>query len=126
MAVSSEEQKGLEAAVFRNSSRDGAWLGYWLKRHQEHEHLDEAGLANKLGLTMENYVLLCLCRTPRQDRFREDVGAICRRTGVKELDLVRLLRQQQNLEQLRRGGEPPSQGWLMAASDAPPEEPDES
>jgi hypothetical protein len=117
--MSLEDQEGLKAAVFRNTSRDVAWLGYWLNRHQEHDKLDEAGLAKTLGLSMDNYVLLCLCRTPRPDHFREDVGAICRRTGVKELDLVRLLRREQNLEELKRAGQPPAHGWLMAASDRP-------
>jgi hypothetical protein len=119
--MSSENEAGLRAAVFRKTAKEPAWVGYWLKRHQEHEKLDEATLANKLELTMENYALLCLCRTPRTDHFREDVSAICRRTGVKELDLIRLLRQEQNLEKLQQSGPPSSRGFLMAASDRPPE-----
>jgi len=107
--------------VFRQTARDPAWLGYWLHSHQEHEGLDAAGLAIKLGLAMDRYVLLCLCRTPRADHFREDVEAICRRTGVKEIELLRLLRQEQNLEKLSQAGEAPARGWLMAASDRLPE-----
>ena len=108
--MSSEDRKGLEAAVFRNTAQNPAWVGYWLKRHREHNGLDEAALANKLGLTMENCLLLCLCRTPRVEYFREDIRAICGRTGVKELELVRLLRQEQNLEELKGAGEPPARG----------------
>jgi hypothetical protein len=117
--MNTEHEAGLRSAVFRNTAKDAAWLGYWLKSHQKHENLDEEKLAKKLGLTMENYVLLCLCRTPRQDHLRDDVTAICRRTGVRELDLLRLLRQEQNLDKLRRAGPSRSRGWLMAASDRP-------
>jgi hypothetical protein len=115
--MSSEEQDGLQAAVFRQTAKDSAWVGYWLHSHQEQEGLDAVKLAKKLGVTMGNYALLCLCRTPRTDHFREDMEAICRRTGVKEIDLLRLLRQEQNLEKLRQAGAAPSRGWLMAASD---------
>ncbi len=119
--MTSEERLSLEGAVFRQTAKDPAWLGYWLHSHQEHEGLDAARLAKKLGLPMDRYVLLCLCRTPRVDQFRVDMEAICRRTGVKELDLLRLLRQEQNLERLGQIGAAPAQGWLMAASDRQPE-----
>ena len=44
-----EHQVGLRAAVFRQTARDPAWLGYWLHSHQEHEGLDAAGLPEKAG-----------------------------------------------------------------------------
>ncbi|HEV3449194.1 MAG TPA: hypothetical protein VG099_31445 [Gemmataceae bacterium] len=116
-----DQQVGLQGAVLRQTAQDPAWLGYWLHSHQEHEGLDAARLAKKLELAMDRYVFLCLCRTPRADHFREDVEAICRRTGVKEIDLLRLLRQEQNLERLGQAGEAPARGWLMAASDRGPE-----
>lgn len=116
-----EQQAGLQAAALRQTAEDRLWVGYWLKRHQDHERLDPAQLAINLGLTVENFVLLSLCRTPRADQFQNDVAAICRRTGVREIDLVRLLRQEQNIERLQQAGPASTHGWLMAASDRPPE-----
>lgn len=116
-----EQQTGLHAAVFRLTASDPTWLGYWLKRHQDHEKLDQAKLAKKLGLSMENFVLLWLCRTPRPDHFPNDVRAICQRTGVHEIDLISLLRQEQNVEKLQQAGPTTARGWLMAASDRPAE-----
>jgi hypothetical protein len=118
-----EQPAGLRAAVFRRTARDPVWVGYWLRRHQDRERLSEAELAEHLGLTMEQYAWLCLCRVPRADRLRDDLEAICRRTGVRELDLLRLLRQEQNLAMLDGGGPASAQGWLMAAADRPPQEP---
>jgi hypothetical protein len=114
-----QEQASLQAAVFRNTSQDSSWMGFWVSRHRVHEGVDEQQLAGSLGITMDKLVLLCLCRTPRDDRFLEDVDVICRRTGANRTELLRLLRQEQNLEQLKRSGPPSGQGWLMAASDRP-------
>jgi len=116
-----EQQAGLQAVALHQTAADGTWVGYWLKRHQDHEGLDPLRLAGKLGLTMENFVLLALCRTPRANQFQNDVGAICRRTGVREIDLVRILRQEQNIEKLHQAGPASKRGWLMAASDRPPD-----
>jgi hypothetical protein len=117
--MNAEHQTGLREAVFRKTAKDPAWMGYWLRNHQVHEKMDEARLADRLALTMEKYTLLCLCRTPRPDYLRHDIQAICRRTGIKEIDLLRLLRQEQNLEKLCQAGSSESGGWLMAASDRP-------
>jgi hypothetical protein len=114
-----QEKASLHAAVARNTGEDPTWMGFWLARHREHERLAEPQLAKKLGVSMDNLVLLRLCRTPRSERFREDVEAICRRTGATERELLGLLRQEQNLYQLKQGGPPSGRGWLMAASDRP-------
>src|SRR5207248_1737604 len=63
--MSPKDKAGLHAAVFRNTAKDPAWVGYWLARHQQTEDLEEEQLADKLGVPMDNLVLLCLCRTPR-------------------------------------------------------------
>ncbi len=114
-----QEKDSLQAAVFRNTAQDSTWMGFWLARHREHESLDDQQLAQQLGITVDNLVLLHLCRTPRQDQFQEDVAVICRRTGATEGELLNLLRQEQNLYQLKQSGQPSQQGWLMAASDRP-------
>ncbi len=119
--MSPKEKAGLQAAVFRNTALDAGWMGYWLARHQQSEDLDEQQLALKLGLTMDNLVLLCLCRTPRADHFSEDLKVICRRTGASEVALAQLLRQEQALSRWKQSGSPATQGWLMAASDRPPD-----
>jgi hypothetical protein len=115
------DRASLHAAVFRNTAADPAWMGYWLARHQQTENLDEEQLAQKLELPMDNLVLLCLCRSPR-DHFQEDLRIVCRRTGASEKVLAQLLRQEQALLARASGS---STGWLMAASDRvepPPEE----
>lgn len=120
-SMTHELQAGLHAAALRQTASDRTWVGYWLKRHQDHDRLDAAQLASNLGLTMDSFVLLALCRTPRADHFQNDVAAICQRTGVREIDLVRLLRQEQNIEKLQQAGPASQRGWLMAASDRPPD-----
>jgi hypothetical protein len=117
--MDSQEMAGLHKAVFRNTAKDPLWVGFWLVRHQEHENLNEEQLAQKLGTTMDNFVLLHLCRTPRDDQFLEDVEVICRRTGARQEEFLDLLRQEQNLYQLKKSGPPTERGWLMAASDGP-------
>lgn len=118
------DRESLHAAVFRNTAKDPAWVGYWLARHQQTEDLDEEQLAGKLGITMENLVLVCLCRTPRSDQFREDLRIICQRTGASEEALAGMLRQEATL--LHWSEKPPTRetGWLMAASDRPDETPE--
>lgn len=111
------EKASLHAAVFRNTAKDPAWLGYWMARHQQTEDLDEQQVADKLGIAMDNLVLLCMCRTPRSDHFREDLQVVCQHTGAREVVLANILRQEQNLHHWKESGAPSSQGWLMAASD---------
>ena len=121
-----QDQASLHAAVFSKTARDPDWVGYWLARHQQTEDLDEDQLAAKLGMTMDNLVLLCLCRTPRDGaQFKQDVDAICQKTGVDRLVLKNLLRQEKN--HLRWAQTPPPQagGYLAAAADAPPEPTDD-
>jgi hypothetical protein len=116
-----DDKASLHAAVLRNTARDPAWLGFWLARHQQTEDLDEPQLAGKLGITMDNFVLLCLCRTPRDGNlFKEDLRVVCRKTGASELALAQVLRQEQNRYQWSQA-QPTDRGWLAAASDAPPE-----
>ena len=117
--MNSREKASLQAAVFRNTAREPAWLGYWLARHQQTENLDEQQLADKLGILMDKLVLLCLCRTPRRDQFREDLDVVCRHTGASEEVLAQILRREQILHEWKEAGPPPASGWLMAASDRP-------
>ena len=119
--MSPKDKAGLHAAVFRNTAKDPAWVGYWLARHQQTEDLEEEQLADKLGVPMDDLVLLCLCRTPRADHFGEDLKVICQHTGASEAVLAQILRKEQILHHWTAAGQPQDQGWLMAASDRPDE-----
>jgi hypothetical protein len=116
------ERDSLHAAVFRNTAEDPAFIGYWLARHQQTENLDDQPLADKLGLAMDKLVMLCLCRTPRESSFRDDLTAICRYTGAPEELLAQILRREQVLLGWQKTAPPGQSGWLMAASDRPPNE----
>jgi hypothetical protein len=120
--MTGHDRRRLWKSVSRQTARDPIWLGYWLRRHRRTEELTPSRLAERLGLGLEGLILLSLCRTPRDDHFPEDLDVVCRRTGAKEAELARLIRQEQGLAHWAKSP-PPAQGWLMAASDAPPEPP---
>ena len=122
--MKAEDRASLHAAVFRNTAQDPAWIGHWLARHQQTENLDEEQLAQKLGIAVDNLVLLCLCRSPRSDHFQEDLRVVCKRTGASEKVLAQVLKQEQTLHGVSRSGQGSTSGWLMAASDRPAEEGD--
>jgi hypothetical protein len=104
-------------SVLRQTGRDPAWVGYWLRRYRVHERVGPARLAARLGLDRHGLVLLSLCHTPREEHFRGDLEVICRRTGADEMALAAILRQEQALERWADSPAAP-EGWLMAASDA--------
>jgi hypothetical protein len=111
--------KHLGRSVLRQTGRDPALVGYWLARHRRAERLSPARQARALGMTLEGLMVLSLCRTPREDRFREDLEVICRRSGADPARLASLVRQQQALARWAEQA-PSGRGWLMAAADAPP------
>jgi hypothetical protein len=112
-----EQQESLHAAVYRNTGQDPMWLGYWLNRYAEAERLAWPELAQELGISGDNLILLCLCRTPRAAHFQEDLHVVCERTGAKEEVVARIIRQEQAMLHWREGASPASTGWLLAASD---------
>ncbi len=113
------ERKHLWRSVLRLTGRDPSRVGYWLRRHRRAEGLKPPRQARQLKIDLEGLVLLSLCLTPREDRFREDLAVIGRRSGADEGALAEVLRQQQALA--RWAERPPAgRGWLMAASDAAP------
>ena len=117
------DRKMLWKSVLRLTGRDPSRVGYWLRRHRRSEGLRPAALARQLGISLKKLVLLSLCQAPQEAHFREDLAAICRRTGANEDALSRVLRQEQALASWSERP-PAGAGWLMAASDATPEEPD--
>ena len=119
--MTTPERKRLWKSVLRQTGRDPARVGHWLRRHRQAERMSPAELARWLGVSLEGLVLLSLCQTPRHDQFREDLEVICRRTGANESALAQILRRQQALARWTEQA-PTGQGWLMAASDAAPPE----
>jgi hypothetical protein len=73
---------------------------------------------------LEGLIVLSLCRTPRQDRFVEDLTVICERCGADPIALAGVLRREQALKDWK-AETPAGRGWLMAASDAEENESDE-
>lgn len=118
-----EQLEHLHACVYRQTGQDPLWVGYWIKRFVESEELTLVQVAQTLGISGDNLVLLCLCRTPRSDCFQEDLRVLCERTGAKEEEIARIIRQEQAMIRWRDHQTPDSAGWLMAASDG--EDPDE-
>jgi hypothetical protein len=122
--MTTPQEKALWRSVVRRTGRAPCRVGYWLRRHWRTERLGPARLGRRLGLDREGLSMLCLCLTPSEGKFREDLTVICARTGASEEVLAGILRQEQALARWEEeaGAE---QGWLMAASDAPPEEDEE-
>jgi hypothetical protein len=120
--VTTPDRKHLWQSALRQTGRDPAWVGFWLRRHRDSERLRPLPLARKLGIALEGLALLSLCRTPRADRFAEDLAVICRRTGADASVLAQILRQEQALARWTEQA-PAREGWLLAASDRPGEDP---
>jgi hypothetical protein len=112
-----EELEGLHAAVYRNTGQDPMWLGYWLNHFVEYEELAWPDLAQELGISSDQMVLLCLCRTPRADHFQEDLRVVCERTGAREEVVALIIRQEQAMMRWRENTPSEGTGWLLAASD---------
>jgi hypothetical protein len=120
--VTPEDQASLYAAVLRRTAEDPVWVGYWLARHLRSEGIGPEALAARLGLSIGQLALLCLCRTPRADHFAEDLRVVCGRAGAVEEVVARVLRQEQALTCW--AGAAGERGWLMAASERPGEDRD--
>jgi hypothetical protein len=112
-----DEKQALNSAVLRNTGGDPLWMGYWLNRFEESEGVDPSELAKQLGIDGHRFALLCLCRTPRQEHFQEDIDVVCNRTGANSEMLMRIIRQEQTLTKWRNSKPMKLEGWLMAASD---------
>jgi len=129
-----DQLESLYASVFRNASEDPKWLGYWIVRFMHSERLPRSELAAQFGITEHALVLLCLCRTPRPEHFQEDIHVVSERTGAREEEIARMIRQENALANWRDNRSVTHTGWLLAASDREvqpesdviPKEPDEN
>ena len=112
-----DQLESLYASVFRNTGKDPKWLGYWIGRFIDSERLPRSELARQFGITEHALALLCLCRTPRPEHFQEDIHVVSERTGAREEDIARVIRQENVLARWRDNTSVTPAGWLLAASD---------
>jgi len=113
-----EDLNSLYDAVARNTGDDPRFMGYLVRRFADSENKGWNDLAQELELSVENVVLLCLCRTPRPERFQEDLRVICARTGANQDVVARLIRQEQAIVRWQNKSPGTTAGWLLAASDS--------
>jgi hypothetical protein len=108
------------------ASRHPFYLASSLLAYARAEHLDDAGLADRLGCDRASLPALLLCRRPTGGGavFRADVEAIAERFALNALQLARLIRDADALESLGRATTDESGGLLAAARDRDPDVPD--
>jgi hypothetical protein len=109
----------------RRVASDPFFLAAPLARFAEHHHLDDNGLAAKLGCAPADLTHLRLCRSPdpMPPTFWNDVQCIATRFGIDPDGLAEVVRFGQVLLHLERTGAGASEaGYLMAARDREPEE----
>lgn len=106
----------LRRAAERASERP-FFLAAPLLAYARAEHLDDAGLAARLGCDPARLPTLLLCRRPTGEgaMFRADVEAIAERFGLRAVQLAQILRRADALVAL--AGAAPEGGLLAAARD---------
>jgi hypothetical protein len=101
------------------------FLAYALAEYGRSERLEDAGLAERLGCSVETLTHLRLCRMPRAQAplFWQDVEQIAQRFAVTAEVLAEVARRGQSLFHLRAAtsGRQDEAGFLMAARDDAPE-----
>jgi hypothetical protein len=93
------------------------FLASALALYAHSEDLDDAGLAARLGCSVDQLALVRLCRMPRRDpaERRQDVAAIAAHCGLDEAALLAVVKRAQVIQHMR-AAEQASAG-LMAARD---------
>ncbi len=103
-----------------------SFLAAALAVYARSEELDDRGLADRLGCSVEQLPLVRLCRAPRSDPAgrSEDVAIIAGHFHLNELVLLEAVKRAAVLERLRQAapGSPSAggEGLLMAARDREP------
>jgi hypothetical protein len=106
------------------------FLASALAEYARSEHLDDTGLAGRLGCSLETLTHLRLCRMPREEAplFWKDIEEIAQRFSLEAELLAEVVRRGQSLFHLRNDAPDQKQasGFLMAArDDARPQKPPE-
>jgi hypothetical protein len=98
------------------------FLAYALAEYARGEKLADAGLAERLGCSVETLTHLRLCRMPRAKAplFWQDVEQIAQRFSVNAELLAEIARRGQGLFHLRAAssGQKDERNFLLAARDA--------
>jgi hypothetical protein len=104
----------LLGAFARRLRGDVTFLASAMEGYARSEGLDGDGLAQRLGIRVEELGPLGLCRRPAGERFAEDVRTIARRFGIDETLLAEMVRRADALGALRTGRQ--EAGGLVAAA----------
>ena len=109
----------------RRLEEDAFFLAHALMGYARSEGLDEAGLAAALGCPPETLTMLRLCRSPRDDTFKEDIDSIATRFQVDAGVLADAVRRGQTIAVMQARQPDQTGGMLLAArdDDRPAEEP---
>lgn len=99
----------------QSAARRPDYLAAVLAAYQGQEQLDDAALANHLGLPESELPWLRLCLRPRAESFAADVQAIAARFQLNELALARIVRQVDALATFTEMPVRQESGWLAAA-----------
>jgi hypothetical protein len=128
----SQQRRGVEreehlARLTRLASRldsDDFFMAHALYLRAEEQKLDEAGLANALGCTVEQLTRLKLCRRPRSDEpnFRVRVQNLADHFQLPPLVLLEVIRQAEGRASIASAGETTT-AMLLAARDGEKQEP---
>jgi hypothetical protein len=100
----------------RRVEADPFFLASALAEYARGQRLDECGLTDALGCSLETLTRLRLCRRPRPEPglFQEDIDRIARRFRVRADLLAQAVRRADALATMRRATAP--EGGLLAAA----------
>jgi hypothetical protein len=92
-----ERSSQLARQLGQRLEQDETYLAHLFAVMRSVEGLDDRGLAIALGAPIERVSRIALCRTPRDDMFREDVDEIAGHFGIDANRLAQLVRRGQTL-----------------------------
>ncbi len=112
----------LLARAATRAERRAFFIASALEDYRKMEGLDEAQLADYLHCTSSDLARLALCRRPKPEspKFKDEVRAIARHTGIDAGRLMKLLRHVDALGALPTGNT--ALGAFMAARDGEEED----
>jgi hypothetical protein len=92
-----ERSTRLAQQLAQTLENDTEYLAHLFSVIRTVEGLDDRGLANALGSPLERVPRIALCRTPRDDMFKEDVDEIANHFALDADRLAQLVRHGQTL-----------------------------
>jgi hypothetical protein len=92
-----ERSTRLAQRLAGNLETNGEYLAHLFSVIRGAEGLDDHGIANALGAPLDLVPRIALCRTPRDDMFKEDVDEIAEHFSLDPHRLAQLVRHGQTL-----------------------------